>query len=230
MKQYRKAVRVLLLEDQPAIANPVRRALEASGYAVRLAQTLREAQGALLEAEFDLLVLDVRLPDADEGGFSLARTARTGGFRGRILFMTARDALDDRVAGLDMGADDYVVKPFELPELLARVRALLRRDSDATSSLFVRGRLSFDLVHREPRWDGAPVAVTPREQALLERLVLNADRTLSSEQLMDAVWGEQAQSGVVKVAVHHLRQKLAADAIVTASGRGYRLGPCLGQA
>ena len=219
-------MRVLLVEDQPGISKPVLRSLEAHGYNVRLTETLSAARAALLEAEFDLLILDVRLPDAPNGGFELAREARGAGFRGRILMMTARDALGDRVAGLDMGADDYVVKPFELPELLARVRALLRRDSSATSGVFVRGRLVFDLTNREARWDGASVALTPRELSLLERLVLHADRSLSSEQLMDAVWGEDATSGVVKVTIHHLRQKLAVDAVVTVPGRGYRLGMC----
>lgn len=221
-------MRILLLEDQPGIARPLRRSLEAQGYDVRVEDTLAGARAAMLEAEFDLLILDVRLPDHADGGFLLAREARAAGHRGKILFMTARDALEDRVGGLDLGGDDYVVKPFEMPELLARVRALLRRDSSATSSLFMHARFAFDLTRREARWDGVPVALTPRETGLIERLVLNAERAVTTEELMDAVWGENAVSGVVKVAVYHLRQKLAPDAILTVTGRGYRLGPCRG--
>lgn len=222
-------MRLLLLEDEPGIAKHVRRSLEAHGYAVTTTETLAQARAALLEAEYDLLILDVRVPDHANGGFVVASEARLAGYRGKILFMTARDALDDRVNGLDIGGDDYVTKPFELPELLARVRALLRRDSEATSSEFTRGRLSFYFQHREARWDGVPVSLTARELSVLERLIFTSDRVISGDELMDTIWGEEAVSGVVKVVVHHLRQKLAADVVVTDHGRGYRLGPCRGE-
>jgi two-component system, OmpR family, response regulator QseB len=221
-------VRILLLEDQVGISKPVRRILEAQGYNVVLVETLAEARLGILESEFDLYILDVRLPDSAEGGFILAKEIRAAGFRGRILIMTARDALADRVMGLDLGADDYVVKPFELPELMARVRALLRRDSSVISNVLTRGRLTFEFTQRQALWDGVAVALTQRELSLLERVVLNADRTVSAEELTDAIWGENALPGVVKVMVYQIRNKIATDVIATQSGRGYRLGACLG--
>jgi two-component system, OmpR family, response regulator QseB len=127
-------MRVLLVEDEPAIAMPLQRALKAQGLEVRLAQDVESARDALLEVEPDLLILDIRLHEYEDGGFMLANEARAAGFKGSILFLTARDTLQDRVQGLDGGGDDYVVKPFELLEVMARVRALLRRPTEARSS------------------------------------------------------------------------------------------------
>ena len=221
-------MRILLLEDQVGISKPVRRTLEAQGYSVTLVETLQDARVKMIESEFDLYILDVRLPDAPEGGFVLAQEIRAAGFRGRILMMTARDTLTDRVFGLDIGADDYVVKPFELTELMARVRALLRRDSSVLSHVLSRGRLRFEFNQRQAYWDDLLVAFTQRELSLLERLVMNAERAVSAEELTDAIWGEKAQPGVVKVMVYQIRLKTSNDIIVTQSGRGYRLGECLG--
>ena len=131
---------------------------------------------------------------------------------------------------MDNGGDDYVVKPFDLPEVFARIRALLRRDTAATAAVFKRSRLSLDFVTRSAEWDGMNVNLTSREFALLERLALAPDRVFSSEDLIDAVWGgEGAATGAVKVFVYQLRQKLAASAVETVS-RGYRLGSCDHQA
>ena len=127
-------MRVLLVEDEPDIRLPLQRALLAQGFEVRLAHDLPSGREAMLEIEPDLMVLDVRLLDEEDGGFILAREARASGYAGSILFLTARDALQDRVRALDDGGDDYVVKPFELLEVLARVRALLRRPTEARSS------------------------------------------------------------------------------------------------
>lgn len=218
------AMRVILVEDEPNIARPVIQALVAQGHQVRHAADLASARELLAEAEPDLLLLDVRLPESEDGGFILAREVRSLGYKGPILFMTARDALEDRVMGLDEGGDDYVIKPFDLPELLARVRALLRRVSEVRSSRVVRGPLELDLSARSVRWQGQPVLLSSREYALLERLVLHPGRVYSPEELTDLVWGEEASStGVVKVYVHHLRGKLGPEVIRTVPG-GYRLG------
>ena len=216
-------MRILLLEDEPHIARPVVQALAAQGHEVTHADTLAGARAAFLEAEPDLLLLDVRLPEDGDGGFIFAREVRTSGYAGLILFMTARDALADRVAGLDDGGDDYVVKPFDLPELLARVRALLRRVHETKTSRVQRGLLELDLVNRTVCWAGAPIDLSSREYALLERFVLSPSRVYSPEALTDALWGEGAGTGVVKVYVHHLRSKLGPEVVQTVPG-GYRLG------
>lgn len=217
-------MRILLLEDEPHIARPVVQALVAQGHEVTHADTLEGARTAFLEAEPELLLLDVRLPEDGDGGFVFAREVRASGYAGLILFMTARDALADRIMGLDDGGDDYVVKPFDLPELLARVRALLRRVHETKTSLAKRGLLELDLVSHSVTWAGAPVDLSSREYALLERFVLSPNRVYSPEALTDALWGEGAGTGVVKVYVYHLRSKLGPEVVQTVSG-GYRLGP-----
>ncbi|MCL6528343.1 MAG: response regulator transcription factor [Thermaceae bacterium] len=217
-------MRLLLLEDEPNIARPVRRALEAQGHTVQHATDLGQARELLAEGEPDLMVLDVRVPESEDGGFILAREVRAAGYKGPILFMTARDALEDRVMGLDEGGDDYVVKPFDLPELLARVRALLRRVSEVKTSRIVRGPLELDLAGRTVRWRGVRVDLSSREYAVLERMALSPGRVYSPEALTDLVWGSEASDpGVVKVYVHHLRNKLGPEVIRTVPG-GYRLG------
>ena len=217
-------MRLLLVEDEPTIATPVVRALQAQGYTARHAADLAEARGLFLDAEPDLMLLDVRLPESEDGGFMFAREVRAAGYTGPILFMTARDALEDRVMGLDEGGDDYVVKPFDLPELLARVRALLRRVHEARTSLVEWGPLELDLVKRSVRWRGVLVGLSSREYALLERLALSPGRVYSSEELVDLIWGDEAtHTGVVKVCVHHLRNKLGNEVVRTVPG-GYRLG------
>ena len=217
-------MRLLLVEDEPNIAKPVVRALEAQGHTVRYAADLEEVRDLFLNAEPDLMLLDVRLPESENGGFIFSKEVRAAGYSGPILFMTARDALEDRVLGLDEGGDDYVVKPFDLPELLARVRALLRRVNEAKTSLIERGALRLDLSNRTVRWAGVPVDLSNREYALLERLALSPGRVYSTEELVDLVWGDEVSDpGVVKVCVHHLRSKLAAEVVRTVPG-GYRLG------
>ena len=191
---------------------------------MRHAPDLATARDLFLEAEPDLMLLDVRLPESEDGGFVLAREARAAGYTGPILFMTARDALEDRVMGLDEGGDDYVVKPFDLPELLARVRALLRRVHETKTSRIEYGPLELDLTSRSVRWQGVPVGLSSREYALLERLALSPGRIYRSEELVDLIWGDEAtHTGVVKVCVHHLRNKLSAEVVRTVPG-GYRLG------
>jgi two-component system, OmpR family, response regulator QseB len=217
-------MRVLLVEDEPAIATPVMRALQAQGLEVRVAHDLETGRAAITEAEPDLMILDVGLLEHEDGGFLLAREARAAGYAGSILFLTARDALLDRVQGLDEGGDDYVVKPFELLEVLARVRALLRRPTEARSSKLRFGKLEMDLSTQEVRFDSRRVELSAREFGLLERLALSPTRVFSAEELVDLVWGDAASTpGVVKVNVHRLREKLSA-AVVRSSRRGYQFG------
>lgn len=217
-------MRILLVEDELDIAVPIKRALEAQSLEVRHATSLRQAREILLDFEPDLMILDVGLPDSQNAGFTLASEARAAGFAGSILFMTARDAIADRVHGLDGGGDDYVVKPFDLLEFLARVRALLRRPTQARSSKLRYGTLELDFTAGTVRFEGKNVELSKREFDLLERLALSPDRVYSAEELLDLVWGNAASSvGVVKVFVHHLRQKLSAQVIVS-SRHGYQLG------
>ena len=217
-------MRLLLVEDAPNIARPLIRALENQGHQVYPAADLQSARGLLGEVEPDLMLLDVRLPDHPDGGFVIAREVRAAGYTGPILFMTARDSLEDRVMGLDEGGDDYVVKPFDLPELLARIRALLRRVNEAKTSRIQIGPLELDLASRTVRWEGLLVTLSAREYAVLERLVLSPGRVYSPEELLDLVWGGQASGlGVVKVYIHHLRGKLGPEVVRTVPG-GYCLG------
>jgi two-component system, OmpR family, response regulator QseB len=217
-------MRVLLVEDEPDIATPLARALKAQGLAVTVCHDLESGREALLEREPDLMLLDVRLHEHEDGGFILAREARAAGYNGSILFLTARDALIDRIEGLDGGGDDYVVKPFQLLEVLARVRALLRRPSEAKSSLLRFGALEVDLKRSEVLVSGIRVELSAREYELLERLVMYPSKTYSPEELLDAVWGESASSAaVVKVTVYRLREKLGTDA-VRSTKNGYQMG------
>ncbi len=217
-------MRVLLVEDEIDIATPLARALKAQGLEVTVCHDLESGREALLEREPDLMILDVRLHEFEDGGFILAREARASGFIGSILFLTARDALSDRVQGLDGGGDDYVVKPFLLLEVLARVRALLRRPTEAKTSHLTFGVLEVDLTRQEVLLAGIRTDLSSREYALLERLVLMPSRVFAPEELLDAVWGDAASSlGVVKVTVYRLREKLGAE-VVKSNKNGYQLG------
>jgi two-component system, OmpR family, response regulator QseB len=217
-------MRVLLVEDEIDIATPLSRALKAQGLEVTVCHDLESGREALLEREPDLMILDVRLHEFEDGGFILAKEARKSGFMGSILFLTARDALSDRVQGLDGGGDDYVVKPFLLLEVLARVRALLRRGTEAKSSHLKFGILEVDLTRQEVLLEGIRTDLSAREYALLERLVLSPSRIFAPEELLDAVWGEAASSvSVVKVTVYRLREKLGTE-VVKSNKNGYQLG------
>ncbi|GGM98982.1 DNA-binding response regulator [Thermus composti] len=216
-------MQVLLLEDEPHLGRAVLGALRAQGWGVRWAQSLEEAREAFLELEPDLLVLDVRLPLDPDGGFRFAKEVREAGYKGPILFLTARDALEDRVLGLDLGGDDYLVKPFHLEELLARARALLRRASEVKESRVRLGRLEVDLAGRAAYWEGRRVDLSLKEFALLELFALNPSRVFSPEALAEKVFGDPEKVGAVKVYVHYLRQKLSPEVVRTVPG-GYRLG------
>jgi two-component system response regulator QseB len=216
-------MRVLLAEDDPMIGAAVRDRLRTRGFAVDWVQDGRAADMALLDDVHDVLLLDLGLPGRE--GLAVLKALRARGSTLPVVVMTARDAIDDRVAGLDAGADDYVVKPFDLKELEARLRAVLRRRAGRASSVITHGRLSLDLAAHELRQDGVPVAVSPREFALLHALLERPGHVLSRAQLEERLygWGEEVGSNVVEVHIHSLRRKLGADLIRNVRGVGYRV-------
>lgn len=218
-------MRLLLVEDDPRIAGPTGEALREAGYAVTWAKTGPEGLEAALLGDFPLIVLDVMLPGLD--GFEVARDLRGSGVEAAILFLTARGEVGDRVQGLDLGGDAYLVKPFAMPELLATLRALSRRERGqaAPQVSFAGGRGALDTVARTVAWDGAEVAVTGREYALLEALALSPERWFSREDLLDRVWGPEfgGEARIVDVYVRYVRRKLAPEAITSERGRGYRM-------
>jgi len=217
-------MRVLLVEDEDGLRKPLAAMLRHQGYEVREAASLDEAWDAFVEAEPDLVSLDIMLPEGEDAGFRFAEELRAAGYEGPILFVTARDAVDDRVRGLDLGGDDYLIKPFDLEEYAARVRALLRRGSPVKKSRFERGPLSVDLAARKVFWQGREVELTGREFALLELLALNPDRVFTAEELLDRLFpGTESGLKIVRVYIHRLRQKLAPEVVATVPG-GYRLG------
>ncbi|WP_216328416.1 response regulator transcription factor [Deinococcus aestuarii] len=218
-------MRLLFVEDDPRIAEPTLGALRESGYTVTWAQAGTEGLEAALLGDFPLIVLDVMLPGMD--GFAVARELRTAGVDAPILFLTARGELADRVQGLDLGGDAYLVKPFAVPELLATLRALSRRErgQGAPRVPFAGGRGTLDTVARTVAWDGGEVAVTGREYALLETLALSPERWFTREELLDRVWGPEfgGEARIVDVYVRYLRRKLAPEAVTSERGRGYRV-------
>ncbi len=193
-------MRLLLVEDDPRIAGPTVEALREAGYAVTWAQTGPEGLEAALLGDFPLVVLDVMLPGID--GFEIARELRGNGVESAILFLTARGDLGDRVQGLDLGGDAYLVKPFAVPELLATLRALSRRERGQTAPQvsFGAGRGALDTVARTVAWDGEEVAVTGREYSLLEALALTPERWFTREELLEpcvgtGIWRRGAYRG-----------------------------------
>jgi len=219
-------MRVLIVEDQPNVSNYVKRALEEQGYAVDLARTGQEALDWAEVVEFDLIVLDIMLPEMD--GISVCRRLRSQGNRAAILMLTARDTVNDRVTGLDAGADDYLVKPFNLKELLARLRALARRRTAKTSTLKV-ANLSLDTRTRVVMRSNTLIKLTAKEYAILECLIREPGRVLTRTEIAESVWNYDAynQSNVVDVYIRNLRRKIDdpfdLKLIHTVRGAGYRL-------
>ena len=216
-------MRVLLAEDDAMIGAAVQDRLRGQGLAVDWVCDGRAAETALAGDVYDLLLLDLGLPGRE--GLAVLRSLRGRGSTLPVVILTARDAVDDRVAGLDAGADDYVVKPFDLKELEARLRAVLRRRAGRASSVIEHGRLTLDLSAHELRRDGVAVPVSLREFALLHALLERPGRILSRAQLEERLygWGEEVGSNVVEVHIHSLRRKLGADLIRNVRGVGYRI-------
>lgn len=217
-------MRVLVVEDDRVVGDAVQRALSLEGFAADHVDSAEHARSALHADDFDLAIVDIGLPRQD--GLQLVRDLRTGGWNLPILMLTARDALSDRVTALDLGADDYLTKPFQVVELLARCRALVRRANGVASTKLVFGALELDLAHRQASCDGAPLDLTRREWSVLECLVLNAGRIVSKDRLMSAVtsWSDEITPNAVEVYVSRVRAKLGDAAVIRViRGLGYRL-------
>lgn len=218
-------MRILLAEDDHALGQALADGLRHLGYAVDWVEDGRDATAALGTTAYAAAVVDWNLPRST--GPSIIAGMRRCGDATPVLLLTARDALADRVAGLDCGADDYVVKPVHLDELAARLRALLRRADGSADPLIALGPLLINPAARSALLDGAVLDLSPREFALLEVLASHPGRAYSRAQLEDAVygWGEEVASNAIEVHVHHLRRKLGADWIRTLRGIGYALNP-----
>jgi DNA-binding response OmpR family regulator len=214
-------MRILLVEDDTLLGDGIRAGLAQADFAVDWVQDGILGDTALQTEAYAAVVLDLGLPRLS--GMDLLRGIRARGDATPVLILTARDAVDDRVKGLDSGADDYLIKPFDLDELAARLRALIRRvQGNAAPILRLHGVLLDPAQHRV-EYHGRPVELTARQFALLQELMLNAGRVLSREQLEQRVypWGEELESNAVEVHVHHLRRKLAPELVRTVRGVGY---------
>lgn len=219
-------MRVLLVEDDDMIGHSLREALARQGWSVDWVRDGALAQSALADGDYSCVLLDLGLPAVD--GVEVLRKARHAGDKTPILVLTARDGLDDRVHGLDLGADDYLVKPYELRELLARMRAVIRRRDGAAQSLIgEEGRLQLDLGTREVLVQGLRQQLSAREFALLHALMERPGAILSREQLDNRIygWGEEVSSNAVDVLIHGMRRKLGPDTIRNVRGLGLRLVP-----
>jgi two-component system response regulator QseB len=216
---------LLLAEDDTMIGDAVRAGLRRLGFSVDWVQDGVAAEQALLAEPYDACLLDLGLPR--KAGLSVLRRLRERGSMLPVLVLTARDAITDRVEGLDAGADDYVVKPFDLAELAARIRAVTRRKGGRAQATIEHGDVTLDPATREVRRNGELVALSPREFALLQALLDQPGRILSRGQLEERLygWGEEVESNVVEVHVHTLRRKLGADFIRNVRGVGYRVAP-----
>jgi len=216
-------VRLLLVEDDQMIGESVRQGLQQDGFAVDWVRDGQAADAAWRTTEFDLMLLDLGLPRKD--GLAVLKSLRQANNALPVLIMTARDAVRDRVAGLDAGADDYLVKPFDLDELAARVRALLRRKSGRADPVIAHGHLTLNPATREAVLSGTALSLSPREFALLEALLDRPGAVLSSAQLEERIygWGQEIESNAIEVHIHGLRKKLGADFIKNVRGVGYRV-------
>ena len=218
-------MRILVAEDDPSLAEGLTRSLRLSGYAVDCVTNGDEADSALQANEFDLLILDLGLPR--RSGLEVLKRLRSRKSATAVLILTARDSVNDRVAGLDAGADDYLAKPFELAELQARVRALTRRGMAGGSSLVSHGSLTFDQIGRLASLNGQPVELSARELGLLEIFLQRAGRLVSKDQLVNHLceWGEEVSANAIEVYVHRLRKKLEPGGvrIITVRGLGYSM-------
>jgi len=212
-----------VVEDDAVLAAALTRALIQSAYTVDLAENGHDANRAIDAVEYDLVVLDLALPKLD--GLAVLGRMRDRRLRVPVLVLSARDSLEDRVKGLDLGADDYMTKPFDLPEFEARVRALVRRGQQHASNLVRHGRLQLDLEARRVFHDGRPIDFSVREYAVMEILMSRQGRVVTKEQIFDRLfgWGEDAGTNAIEVCVHRVRKKLEPYGIEirTVRGMGY---------
>lgn len=218
-------MRILLVEDDRVLGDATLRSLQQAGYSVDWARNGKDADLALGDQVYDLALLDLGLPKLD--GFEVLRRLRSRRSSLPVLIVTARDSLDDRIKGLDLGADDYVLKPFDMPELLARVRAHIRRSQASPTSEIAYGPLSYDIGSRLVRISGEPFNLSARELGILEALLLKIGKVITKEMLVEKLcsWDEELGSNAIEVYVHRLRKKLQPLGIdvSTVRGLGYML-------
>lgn len=221
-------MRVLLAEDDPMLGDGLRAGLRQLGFQVDWVRDGPAAERELSCGEYTAAVLDLGLPGKD--GLDVLQALRTAGVGTPVLVLTARDAVPDRIRGLDLGADDYVLKPVDLHELAARLRSLVRRSHGVAHEVLQMGALALEPGTRRVLWQGAEVGLSTREFDLLHALMRSAGRVLSREQLEQQMysWGHEVESNAIEVHIHHLRRKLQADAIQTVRGVGYRVNPQAG--
>ena len=214
-------MRALLAEDDGMIGEAVVSALKDASYAVDWVRDGEAACEALATHAYDIVLLDLGLSGKD--GLAVLRLSRSQGAVTPVLVITARDAIDDRILGLDAGADDYIVKPFDIGELLARMRAVVRRKAGSPHPILSNGRIDLDPATHEVSFDGAPVRLTAREFSLLRALLMRPGAILSRGELEDRIygWGEEVESNAVEFLIHSLRRKLDADAIRNVRGVGW---------
>ena len=231
---YPFRMRLLLVEDDRMIGDSLRSALRLEGYAVDWVRDVAAADAALCTERFDLVLLDLGLPPSGapgtptqaSGGLEVLRAARARQDATPVIVLTARDGPGDRVVGLDAGADDYLVKPFDLDELTARIRAVLRRHSGRAASQLVFEDVTLEPATHQVTSAGRPILLSAREYAVLEALMQRPGAVLSRAQLEDRLygWGEEIESNAVSVYIHQLRRKLGADLIQNVRGVGYYIG------
>jgi two-component system OmpR family response regulator len=216
-------MRILIAEDDAILADGLLRAMKEEGYVVDLVTNGEDADSLLMQNVHDLVILDLGLPRVD--GFQVLRRLREGRSAIPVMILTARGTLDDRVRGLDLGADDYLAKPFDVPELAARVRALMRRVYSKNSNELRLGPLCFDMKGRRVAVNGAPLEIPGREMRVLEMLLKRAGNVVSKEQIMESLcsYNEDVSDNAIEVYVHRLRKKVADAGIIirTVRGLGY---------
>jgi two-component system response regulator QseB len=217
-------MKILLVEDDEMIGIAAKKGLEQEGFVVDWAHDAAEAYVALDVEPYELLLLDLGLPDSP--GLDILKGLRGKGDDISVIILTARDAVADRIAGLDSGADDYLIKPFDLEELSARIRAVQRRKLGRSQPLMVHGQLILNIASHQCCWHGVLVNLSAKEFSLLEALMERPGAVLSRAQLEERLygWGDEIESNTVEVHIHHLRKKLSADAIKTVRGVGYVIG------
>ncbi|MDB5990803.1 MAG: Two-component system, OmpR family, response regulator [Herbaspirillum sp.] len=214
-------MRILLVEDDPQLGRATQIGLDQCGYAVDWVQSAESAHTAVKLHQYSSILLDLGLPQED--GMQTLSRLRAAGYAGAIMIVTARDQIPDRIAGLDGGADDFIIKPFDLDELAARIRSASRRAAGRTRELIRHGDIEIDVAARQVSQAGRPVTLTGKEFGVLLTLIEHSGRVLSREQLEETLysWGEEIESNTIQVHVHHLRKKLGKQLIKTAHAIGY---------
>ena len=220
-------MKALIVEDELRLGQLLKQGLAEHSFTVKLVQTCEAATDALADDHYDVIVLDLNLPDGD--GLVLINEWRTSGFGDPIIILSARHGLDDRIEGLNLGADDYLPKPFSLDELVARMRAVVRRQSSSKQTMLKRGRVSMDIVGHLVLIDGSPVDLTGREYALLEIFMQNAGRVLTRSMISERIWSSDCETdgNLLDVYMSRLRNKLETTGVgplfKTVRGIGYQL-------